>query len=65
MSKSRGDELNDHHNEGQADGSRNKYDPPHSITPLDHFIHSDEFVDHMIEDNKAYDKGYKEGRNKR
>lgn len=30
----------DHHAEGEKDGARGKYDPPHSITPLDHAVHS-------------------------
>jgi hypothetical protein len=43
-----------------AGGSRDgKYDPPHSITPLDTLIHNDHTLDKLQQDNKQYDAGYK------
>ena len=62
MSNERGQELNEHHNDGQEDASEGKYEPPHSITPLDAIIQSDHTFDRMVEDNEAYDEGYHEGR---
>lgn len=58
-SDKRGQELQDHHNKGEQDGAKGKYDPPHSITPLDTWIHSEKFINEMSEDNKAYDEGRK------
>lgn len=49
----------DHHSEGQKDAVKGKYDPPHSITPLDHVIHSDHTLDKLQSDNDQYDAGYK------
>ena len=39
-----------------------KYEPPHSITPLDHLIHSDHTIDKMEKDNDEYDAGYSNAR---
>jgi len=58
-------DLQDHHNEGQKDGSENKYEPPHSITPLDQLIYNESTIDELREDNDAYDKGYSHGRDQR
>ncbi len=55
----------DHHAEGEKDGARNKYDPPHNITPLDHVVQSEHTIDKMIKDNKEYDAGYKNARKQR
>jgi hypothetical protein len=49
----------DHHAEGQKDAADGKYDPPHSITPLDTLIHSDHTLDKLQQDNEQYDAGYK------
>jgi hypothetical protein len=46
----------DHHADGQKD--EGKYNPPHSITPLDPFIHSDHDLDKWQSDNDQYDSGY-------
>jgi len=52
----------DHHAEGEKDGARGKYDKPHSITPLDHAVHSRKTVKKLEKDNKKYDAGYKNAR---
>ena len=65
MNEDRGDELNEHHNDGEKDASDNKYNPPHSISPLDFVVYSDHETDRMIEDNEAYDKGYEHGRSQK
>lgn len=48
----------DHHADGQKDAVEGKYDPPHSITPIDTFIHSDHDLDKWQKDNEQYDSGY-------
>lgn len=52
----------DHHAEGQKDYKEGNYEPPHNITPLDHFIYSEHDVDKMQEDNDQYDAGYSNAR---
>lgn len=49
----------DHHADGQKDAVKGEYNPPHSITPLDHLIHSDHTLDELQSDNDQYDDGYK------
>jgi hypothetical protein len=48
----------DHHSDGQKDAAEGKYNTPHSITPLDTFIHSDHDLDKWQSDNDQYDSGY-------
>jgi hypothetical protein len=48
----------DHHSEGEKDGASGKYDPPHSITPLDTFVYSDHTLEKLQQDNEQYDAGY-------
>ncbi len=55
----------DHHADGQRDFTEGKYEPPHSITPLDHLIHSDHTIDKMQKDNDAYDAGYDSARSQK
>ena len=45
------------HNEGQKDGSDNKYEPPHSG-----LWNTTVGSDRDIEDNKSYDEGYRHAR---
>jgi hypothetical protein len=45
----------DHHAEGQKDFTEGKYEPPHSITPLDHVIQSEHTLEEMQKDNDQYD----------
>jgi hypothetical protein len=52
----------DHHAEGEKDGARGKYDPPHSITPLDQTVYGKKTVEKLEKDNKEYDAGYKNAR---
>ena len=49
----------DHNAGGQKDSSQGKYNPPHSITPLDQAVHSKHTLDKMEKDNDQYDAGYK------
>ena len=65
MGNDRTDELQEHHNDGQTDGSSGEYHPPHSITPLDEVVQSDKLLDDMRKDNEAYDEGYQHGRKQR
>lgn len=55
----------DHHADGQHDGARGEYNPPHSITPVDSFLQSDHDYDELVKDNEEYDDGYKNARNQR
>lgn len=52
----------DHHAEGQKDFVEGKYDPPHSITPLDDVVYDDETLDKLQKDNEEYDAGYDNAR---
>jgi hypothetical protein len=52
----------DHHESGQKDGSHGKYDPPHSITPLDQVVHDQHTLDKMQKDNNEYKSGYDNAR---
>lgn len=54
-------DIEDAHNRGQADGSRNKYDPPVPINPLDRLIYPDDAVKDWDKLNESYDKGWKHG----
>jgi len=58
----RGEELTGHHNKGQSDYNAGKYEPPHSITPLDGVIQSDYTFNRLVEDNEKYDEGYSNAR---
>jgi hypothetical protein len=55
----------DHHSHGEKDGAGGKYDPPHSITPIDTLIHSEHTLEKLEEDNDQYDAGYDNARNQR
>ena len=55
--ESEGERAERIHNEGQEDGAEGKYDPPHSW-----FWNTTVGSDQDIEDNKNYDKGYKNGK---
>ena len=44
---------------GKKDAADGKYDPPHSITPLDTLIQSDHTLDKLQRDNEQYNDGYK------
>jgi hypothetical protein len=55
----------DHHAEGEKDGAQGQYNPPHSITPLDTFIHNEHTLDKLEKDNDNYDSGYKNARNQK
>jgi len=55
----------DPHADGQKDYGKGEYNPPHSITPLDHLIHSDHTVEKMQEENDQYDDGYSNARNQK
>jgi hypothetical protein len=55
----------DHHSDGQKDFTQGKYDPPHSVTPLDYIIHSDHTLKKMEEDNNKYDAGYSNARDQK
>jgi hypothetical protein len=59
----RGEELTGHHNQGQSDYNAGKYEPPHSITPLDGIVQSDYDFNKLVEDNQKYDEGYSNARN--
>jgi hypothetical protein len=61
----RSSELNQCHSDGQKDGASGDYHPPHSITPLDHLVYSDQLIERMDEDNKAYDAGWTNAYNQR
>ena len=52
----------DHHAEGQKDYVKGEYNPPHSITPIDHVVHDDRTLDKMQKDNDHYDAGYDNAR---
>jgi hypothetical protein len=52
----------DHHADGQNDSSEGKYNPPHSITPLDAVIQDKHTYDKLLSDNEQYDAGYKNDR---
>ena len=52
----------DHHADGQHDQNDGKYNPPHSITPLDQVVHDDHTLDKMQKDNDEYDAGYDNAR---
>jgi len=53
---------NDYHAEGQKDYVEGEYDPPHTLTPLDGFIHNQETWDRMVQDNEQYNAGYENAR---
>jgi hypothetical protein len=55
----------DHHTEGEKDGASGKYDPPNSITPLDHAVHSENTLEKLEKDNKEYDAGQKNSRKRK
>lgn len=59
------DELQDAHNDGQADGSNNEYDPPVPIGPLDELLHSEETLNEWRELNQKYDEGWDHGNKQR
>jgi hypothetical protein len=61
--KERGDELTNHHNQGQSDYGAGKHEPPHSLGILDGIIQSDYDFNRMVEDNQSYDQGYDNARN--
>lgn len=52
MGKSREEELRDLHNDGQGDGSKGAYEPPHG------FIDMVNPTPEKLEENEAYDKGW-------
>lgn len=54
-------ELREYHNAGQADGSANRYSPPHSVGFMTRLTYSEDFVRELEEDNSAYDAGYDHG----
>ena len=59
MSRDRGSELQDHHNNGERDCSEGKHEPPHTIIPfVDAILYGGEFENEMIEDNNAYRDGW-------
>ncbi len=53
----------DHHADGQNDFTEGKYNPPHSITPLDTTVYDKHTLEQMQQDNKEYDDGYNNARN--
>ena len=55
----------DHHAQGQKDCVEGKYNPPHSITPLDHIVYDDHTLDQLQKDNDEYDAGYKNARDQK
>ena len=55
----------DHHADGQKDYKEGKYEPPHSITPVDSIIHDKSTLDKLQSDNDQYDAGYKNARNQK
>ena len=55
----------DPHADGQKDFTEGKYDPPHSITPLDHIVHSRHTLEKLQEDNDQYHAGYSNARNQK
>jgi hypothetical protein len=55
----------DHHAEGEKDGARGEYSPPHSITPIDTAIHNDHTLEKLQSDNEKYDAGYDNARKQR
>jgi hypothetical protein len=52
----------DHHAEGQQDGARGEYNPPHDINIIDTLIQDKHTFDKLVEDNKQYDSGYDNAR---
>lgn len=53
--------MDKYHDDGQADGSNNVYDPPVPISPLDELIQPQETLDRWQELNDRYDKGWSHG----
>jgi hypothetical protein len=62
----RGRELQNHHNDGEKDVSKGKYEPPHSTgDEFRNFINPFKSVESLTkihEDNEAYNKGYTHAR---
>lgn len=59
--KSRSEELQEHHNQGQSDGANGRYDPPPAVGILNIFDPSSH-TEEMNEDRDVYDTGYENGR---
>lgn len=49
------------HDKGQSDGSRNSYDPPVPIDPIDEMVWPEENLSEWRERNDSYDKGWSHG----
>lgn len=58
-SSDRGNELNDIHNDGEKDASNNDYNKPHSFFSV--MTSSSANSHDKIEENEAYDAGWKNG----
>jgi hypothetical protein len=62
MAKDRSEQLQDHHNQGEKDAAEyNGYNPPRGIIERNLSSAADDYQ----EDNKAYNTGYKNGREQR
>lgn len=55
----------DHHADGEKDGARGEYHPPHNINIIDTFIQDQHTWDKLVDDNDQYDKGYDNARKQR
>ena len=55
----------DNHADGEKDYGKGEYNPPHSISPLDTAVHSNDTLDKMQEHNDQYDAGYSNARNQK
>lgn len=55
----------DPHADGQKDFTQGKYDPPHTVTPVDYVIHSEHTLEKMQEENDQYDAGYGNARDQK
>jgi len=53
--------MDKYHDKGQADGSRNVYDPPVPIGPIEELIHSEDTLNEWRDLNDRYDKGWSNG----
>jgi len=59
----RGSHLQEQHNKGEQDAANGKYNPPHSISPLDVLFSTEKEIEHYVKDNEAYNKGRDNAKN--
>lgn len=57
MARNRGEELEEHHNQGEKDAP-DTYNPPHTIVPILDDIFFPSIQPEMEEDNDKYDEGW-------